>query len=56
VNLRVCAIAQHILARLHRRIGEVLPAILRHDRTPDERDRDHNGNSAAHAARVCRSA
>src|SRR5262245_58083855 len=41
VDLRVSAIAERVLVGLHRRIGEVLPAVLRDDATARrERERD----------------
>jgi len=52
MNLRVGAIAQHVLVRLHRRIGEVLAAVLRNDRASHGRGRqdEREQEAAEHRA------
>src|SRR5262249_5549951 len=48
VDLCVRAIAEHVIGRLHRRVGEVLAAIARNDRAAGERDqRDRDDDTAS---------
>lgn len=53
VHLRVRAVAQHVLARLHRRIGEVLAAVARHDGARGETDEQRDDDQEPGHRRDC---
>src|ERR1041384_3967658 len=55
VDLRVRAIAEDVFARLHRRIGEVLAAIARHDRAARDQRERYDATAEMHRGSLRRS-